>query len=285
MPGLIKIGMTTKVPEERAKELSDATSTPTPFIVEYYAIFDDMQKAEKLAHNKLYQYHHGKEFFKIDVVIAIQIIESLGLSFTKLHSKPEDDQKVRDLHYRESLKRREEERIAEKKTIEIEEAERRNRKKREEFNEVVEKAKMLAINFSGEYKKESLAERLKNTSDSFFEAPFNFFEKLTFDKSRCPSIEEIIVSPYGPGREPDDKNRLNWLSHIRYCDKCKLIHNFFTKVAKGASCLEQYELWKYMRMRSSIDSNKRIAIEQHIDNCERCKYIERICEVSASLPK
>ena len=45
MPGLIKVGMTTKVPDGRAKELSSDTSTPTPFIVEYYALFDDMEKA------------------------------------------------------------------------------------------------------------------------------------------------------------------------------------------------------------------------------------------------
>ena len=49
MPGLIKVGMTTKVPDGRAKELSSDTSTPTPFIVEYYALFDDMEKAESLS--------------------------------------------------------------------------------------------------------------------------------------------------------------------------------------------------------------------------------------------
>ena len=36
-PGYIKVGKTTKTPEERAKELSAATGVPTPFIVAYDA--------------------------------------------------------------------------------------------------------------------------------------------------------------------------------------------------------------------------------------------------------
>lgn len=85
MPGLIKVGMTTKVPEGRAKELSSATASPTPFVIEYYAMFDDMEKAERLAHQKLNHYHHGKEFFKATPSQAVQVIESLGLPFTRLH--------------------------------------------------------------------------------------------------------------------------------------------------------------------------------------------------------
>ena len=86
MPGIIKVGMSTKVPTERAKELED-TGLPMPYVVQYYAFFDDMQQAEKKAHNELSKYHYNKEFFKTDVGTAINCIENLGLSFNRLYCK------------------------------------------------------------------------------------------------------------------------------------------------------------------------------------------------------
>jgi hypothetical protein len=41
MEGFVKIGKTTKTPEERAKELSNATGVPTPFTVAFDSYFDD----------------------------------------------------------------------------------------------------------------------------------------------------------------------------------------------------------------------------------------------------
>ena len=49
--GLVKIGKTTKDPEERAKELSSATGVATPFIVVYKRVFNDCSIAESLIHN------------------------------------------------------------------------------------------------------------------------------------------------------------------------------------------------------------------------------------------
>ena len=86
MPGIIKVGMSTKVPTERAKELED-TGLPMPYVVQYYAFFDDMRQAEKKAHNELSKYHYNKEFFKTDVGTAINCIENLGLSFNRLYCK------------------------------------------------------------------------------------------------------------------------------------------------------------------------------------------------------
>ena len=86
MPGTIKVGMSTKVPTERAKELED-TGLPMPYVVQYYAFFDDMRQAEKKAHNELSKYHYNKEFFKTDVGTAINCIENLGLSFNRLYCK------------------------------------------------------------------------------------------------------------------------------------------------------------------------------------------------------
>ncbi len=101
MPGIIKVGMSTKMPEGRAKELSSDTSTPTPFIVEYYAIFDDMIKAERMAHQRLKLHHHGKEFFSTTVENAIYSIEELGLSFQKLYSRTDYENEIRERRIKE----------------------------------------------------------------------------------------------------------------------------------------------------------------------------------------
>lgn len=91
MPGIIKIGMSTKVPEERAKELSSETSAPTAFVVEYYAFFEEMEKAEKQIHQKLKEFHFSKEFFKLNIPNAIACVESFDMSFTRLFSNPSHD--------------------------------------------------------------------------------------------------------------------------------------------------------------------------------------------------
>ena len=117
MPSIIKVGMSTKMPEERAKELSSDTSTPTPFIVEYYAIFDDIKKAERMAHQRLKQYHHGKEFFETTVENAICSIEELVLSFQKLYSRIDYENEIRERRIKEQA-------AIEKEAIEKAQAER-----------------------------------------------------------------------------------------------------------------------------------------------------------------
>ena len=48
-----------------------------------------MAKAEKLAHKKLHEYHHGKEFFRIDVMSAVRIIVNINIPFTSVYLNPE----------------------------------------------------------------------------------------------------------------------------------------------------------------------------------------------------
>ena len=65
--GLVKIGKTTKDPDERAKELSSATGVATPFIVVYKRQFNNCHVAEKVIHNVLeeqgYRVNTMREFF------------------------------------------------------------------------------------------------------------------------------------------------------------------------------------------------------------------------------
>jgi hypothetical protein len=125
MPDLVKVGMSKKVPTERAKELED-TGVPKPYVVQYYAFFDDISQAEKEAHKALSEYHYNKEFFKTDVATAIYHIENIGLPFTKLHSQPEDDRIAEALKLKMQQEQEEKERA---------ERELRERKCREEERE------------------------------------------------------------------------------------------------------------------------------------------------------
>ena len=73
MPGLVKIGYSTKHPEIRADEL-DGTGLPHKFIVEYCAFVDEPYFFEQTAHKALARYNEGKEFFRIPVETAITCI-------------------------------------------------------------------------------------------------------------------------------------------------------------------------------------------------------------------
>src|SRR5260370_4137822 len=77
-PGLVKVGKTSKDPQERAAELSRATGVPTPFVVAFKRLFRDATIAETFVHTFLEARGHrtasNREFFSTsleDVVEAI----------------------------------------------------------------------------------------------------------------------------------------------------------------------------------------------------------------------
>ncbi len=76
--GMVKIGKTTRDPEERAKEISATTGVATPFVVAYECHFNDCSKAEKYIHNFLEEKNHRtskqREFFNISSSQAIKVI-------------------------------------------------------------------------------------------------------------------------------------------------------------------------------------------------------------------
>ena len=74
-----KIGMTTKTPEERSRELSSAMGIPRDFEVLYERRVTDCKRAEQLLHRKLHQYRStGKEFFQIPLKAAIKALEDVA---------------------------------------------------------------------------------------------------------------------------------------------------------------------------------------------------------------
>lgn len=74
MPGLVKIGFSTKDPILRAKEL-DGTGLPHPFIVEYSMLIDEPFRVEQHLHKELHYCHENKEFFRLKVFDAISAIK------------------------------------------------------------------------------------------------------------------------------------------------------------------------------------------------------------------
>jgi S-DNA-T family DNA segregation ATPase FtsK/SpoIIIE len=79
MPGLVKIGRTERSVSERVNELSSSTGVPTGFIVvKEYAVANSVE-AEKLIHERLsdYRVSDNREFFKMEVADAMDIIESI----------------------------------------------------------------------------------------------------------------------------------------------------------------------------------------------------------------
>lgn len=77
--GFIKIGKTTKTPDERAKELSSTTSIPSTFVVAYSHEFKDCNFTEREIHKKLsdYRVNNDREFFDCSVDRAIQAFNEL----------------------------------------------------------------------------------------------------------------------------------------------------------------------------------------------------------------
>lgn len=74
---LLKIGFSTKVPEGRAKELSN-TGVPSPYLVSYYCLTDRAKFVESKVHKSLATVRHAanREFFKIDLETAVSCIRS-----------------------------------------------------------------------------------------------------------------------------------------------------------------------------------------------------------------
>ena len=84
MPGLVKIGMTTDSPEERARELSSVTGVPSPFCVAISKRIANPRQKEKAIHDLLtsmgFRVSDNREFFKCSLNIV-------GLLFAVIDGK------------------------------------------------------------------------------------------------------------------------------------------------------------------------------------------------------
>lgn len=79
MQGMLKIGFTCSSVEKRARELSSVSGVPSPFVIEYFHLSDDVEEVEDLIHSALghARVADGREFFFISVTEAIGVIGPL----------------------------------------------------------------------------------------------------------------------------------------------------------------------------------------------------------------
>src|SRR5690606_10124876 len=87
LPGLLKVGFSSKDPKVRAAEL-DLAGLPHPHIVEYEVLVEDPQSVERTVHQRLKEYHHRKEFFQCDLAIVVHAIREVvgsGAILEELH--------------------------------------------------------------------------------------------------------------------------------------------------------------------------------------------------------
>ena len=75
MPGLVKIGYSTKDPILRAKELA-GTGNPSPYRVVFDFLVENPRDVEQATHARLRAEREGKEWFRCSHVAAIEAIRS-----------------------------------------------------------------------------------------------------------------------------------------------------------------------------------------------------------------
>ncbi|GAB6552628.1 hypothetical protein bcgnr5378_05800 [Bacillus cereus] len=81
MAEMVKVGMTTRDPEDRVEELSSATGVPNQFILVYKEHFNDCVLAEKMVHEILegkgYRVAQNREFFSVPIPEAINVVQEV----------------------------------------------------------------------------------------------------------------------------------------------------------------------------------------------------------------
>lgn len=116
MVGLIKIGVTSKHPLERTKELSAATGIPVPFVLAHYRFVRDPFGCETAIYRQLdaVRTNDSREFFRIEVVDAIEMInqfkevapwelQQIDTPFAELFATFPDDGEGRELDWKERM--------------------------------------------------------------------------------------------------------------------------------------------------------------------------------------
>ena len=83
LPGLLKIGYTKLTPDERAKQISNATGVPLPYKVAWaYRCFNGELLESEVHHAlKKYRVNNQREFFQIGLDEVKETIELIGKNF------------------------------------------------------------------------------------------------------------------------------------------------------------------------------------------------------------
>jgi len=86
VPGMVKIGMTTKTVDERARQISAGTGVPTPWIPVYsFSCYrSDLLEEEVHEHFAVHRINAHREMFSIDSYTAQKVIEMLGQRYSSI---------------------------------------------------------------------------------------------------------------------------------------------------------------------------------------------------------
>jgi len=84
VPNMVKIGMTTNTPTERARQISQATGVAVPWvpIFEYKCYRSDLLEAEVHEHLKEHRVNIHREMFAVDTFTAQKVINELGYKYS-----------------------------------------------------------------------------------------------------------------------------------------------------------------------------------------------------------
>jgi len=84
VPNMVKIGMTTSTPDQRARQISAATGVPTPWIPVYsfQCYRSDLLEEEIHQYFSAYRVNTHREMFAIDSHTAQKVIEDLGYKYS-----------------------------------------------------------------------------------------------------------------------------------------------------------------------------------------------------------
>lgn len=85
MPGLVKIGYSTKDPTLRAQELGH-TGNPHPYVVEFDILVEKPRDIEQTIHSSMREQREGKEWFRCTVEEAIRVVNATAGAATILLS-------------------------------------------------------------------------------------------------------------------------------------------------------------------------------------------------------
>lgn len=89
--GLLKIGRTKRHPEIRAKVLNGQTGAIGNFKVEWFKEVSDSIYVEKTLHYYFRNYHQEKEFFLMELNIAIEVADFIIKSLHEIDLKVQTD--------------------------------------------------------------------------------------------------------------------------------------------------------------------------------------------------
>ena len=76
MPGLVKVGFSSKDPDLRASELNH-TGSPHPYVVGYEVLTEHPRDIEKQVHRKLSECREGREWFRCTPEFAVSAVQQI----------------------------------------------------------------------------------------------------------------------------------------------------------------------------------------------------------------